>query len=71
MTSAAWCWSLLRLNNSCRGGTAEQDLLTAFAHPGAAAAGALLNNDRGSLNLLFLNERQPDLKASFHLAVVN
>ena len=36
--------------------TAHQDLLTLFAHPDAAAAGALLNNDRGSLNLLFFNE---------------
>ena len=71
MTSAAWCWSLLRLNNSCRGGTSEQDLLALLAHPGAAAAGALLNNDLGSSNLLFFNERQPDLKASFHLAVAH
>ena len=41
-------------------GHSEQDLLTAFAHPDAAAAGALLNNDLGSSNLLFFNERQPD-----------
>ena len=32
---------------------AGQDLVTAFLHPDAAAAGALQSNDRGSENLLF------------------
>ena len=41
--------TLVGENDQCAHG---QDLVTAFLHPDAAAAGALLNNDLGSSNLV-------------------